>query len=133
MPVTVERLPEQPIIVVVYTGRVTVGDVQSVFARSSNMLKPDDELMYRITCIEEIDVDFAEILHFAQSSTLETPGSSTDPRFRVVIVGHDKWTKLFVQFMSKKQFGGISIPCFHTREQAMEYVQRERNRLAAGE
>lgn len=132
MPVTIERLPEQPIIVVVYTGHVSVGDLLSVFTRSANMVKPDEDLIYRITCVEDTDVDFAEILHFAQTSAFETPGSSTDPRFRVVMVGHDKWTRLFVQFMGKKQFGGITLPCFPTREQAFEYVQADLIRLTAG-
>jgi hypothetical protein len=123
MPVTVKRLPEQPIIVVVYTGRVTVGDVLSAFTRSAHLIGADEDLIYRIVCIEDTDVDFAEILHFAQTSGSETPGSSTDPRFHVVMVGHDKWTKLFVQLMGKKQFGGIVIPCFITFDQALEYVQ----------
>jgi hypothetical protein len=125
MPTTVERLPELPIILARYSGHITVGDVLSVFTRSADLIRPDDEVLYRIVCIEDIDVDFSQVLHFAQAGASDTPGSTSDPRLRIIMVGHDKWTKLFVQFMSKKQFGEISLPCFISLDQALEYVQME--------
>ena len=123
MPVTVKRLPDQPIIIASYSGHITVGDVLSVFIRSAEMVKLSDDTIYRISHIEQTEAEFADILHFAQASGSDVPGSSTDPRFRAIIVGHDKWIKLFVQFMSKKQFGGVTVPCFGTLNQAFEYVQ----------
>jgi hypothetical protein len=53
------------------------------------------------------------------------PGSVADRRFSVLMVGHDQWTKLFLQFMAQKQFGGMILPCFVTLNQALEYVQTE--------
>ena len=125
MPVTIKRLPDQPIIIASYSGHITVGDVLSVFTRSAEIVKPSDNTIYRISHIENTEAEFADILHFAQTSASDVPGSSTDSRFHPVIVGHDKWIKLFVQFMSKKQFGGVVVPCFLTLSQALEYVQSD--------
>jgi hypothetical protein len=125
MPISVERLPDQPIIISTYSGRVTVGDMHYAFARSAALISPDETRVYRIVHIDNIDVTFADVLHFAQTASADLPGAFMDPRFSVLMVGHDQWTKLFLQFMGQKQFGGMTLPCFVTLAQALAYVQTE--------
>jgi hypothetical protein len=125
MAVHVERLPHQPIIITTYTGHVTVGDVQSAFAQSAALVEPGETHLYRIVHIHDVDVGFADVLHFAQAASSDQPGAAHDHRFSVVIVGHDQWTKLYVQFMGQKQFGGVTLPCFVTLDQALAYVQTD--------
>jgi hypothetical protein len=125
MPVHVERLPKQPIIITTYTGHVTIGDVQSAFAKSASLVEPGETHLYRIVHMDNIDVGFADVLHFAQVASSDQPGAAHDHRFSVVMVGYDQWTKLYVQFMGQKQFAGVHLPCFVTLDQALAYVQME--------
>lgn len=125
MPVIVKRLPRQPIVITTYTGVVTVEDVRSAFSQSSAFLEHYETSLYRIIHIEDVDIGFADVLHFAQTAASGIPGAISDQCFKPIVVGHDRWTKLYVQLLGQKQFGGVTLPCFVTLEQALEYIEAE--------
>jgi hypothetical protein len=125
MPVTVERLPEQPIIVAKFSGHIIADDVREVFTRSLTMITPEDKLIYRVSSLEEADSSFVDAFQSVQAGATEQPGTTKDSRFRVILVGRSRWTQMFVQFMAQKQFGGVVIPCFPTMDKALEYIEAE--------
>ena len=125
MPVTVERLPELPVIVAKFSGHIIADNVREVFTRSLTMIKPEDTFLYRISSLEEADSSFVDAFQSVQAGAASQPGTTKDTRFRVILVGRSRWTQMFVQFMAQKQFGGVVIPCFPTMDKALEYVQTE--------
>ncbi len=121
MPATVERLSDLPVIHVKYQGSFSVDDVQGVFGNTEAQLRPDDGFMYRIIEFENVESNFAEIIQVARFTATNAP--RTDAGYEVILVGHDRWTKLYIQMAQLKQFGGRAIPCFLTLEQALDYVR----------
>jgi hypothetical protein len=51
--------------------------------------------------------------------------ASSEQTYELILVGHDRWTKLYVDIMSQKQFGGRTIPCFGVLDQALAYVKSQ--------
>jgi hypothetical protein len=125
MPVTVERLPDLPVIVATFSGHIIADDVREVFTRSLTMITPEDKFIYRISSLEDADSSFVDAFKSVQAGAVEQPGTTTDSRFRVILVGRSRWTQMFVQFMAQKQFGAVTIPCFPSMDKALEYVQAE--------
>lgn len=125
MPVHVTRLPDLPVIFAKFTGHISPDDVRTVFAESLKMITPDDTLIYRISSLEEADSSFVDAFKSVQAGAAHEPGTTTDSRFKVILVGQSRWLQMFVQFMAQKQFGDVIIPCFPTLPQALEYVRVE--------
>jgi hypothetical protein len=127
MPIKIERLTYLPVLLFTYSGAITLQEMVDAYYQSLALLTPDDHVMYRVVHVESLESNFAEILKMAQSnsSTTPPPSADTNRQLPLVVVGHDKWTKLYLQLMSQQQFGGVSIPCFVTIDQALEYIQAE--------
>jgi hypothetical protein len=127
MPINVERHSELPALIFTYSGAITLQDMMESYHQSLGLLTPDDHLIYRIVHVDNLESNFAEILKIVQTSasasTAPTPSTGTDRQMPQIVVGHDKWTKLYLQMMNQRQFGGISIPCFVTIDQALNYVR----------
>lgn len=127
MPASVERRSDLPVIHVRYFDSISLEDVGSVFANSQAQLRSDDGFMYRIIQFDNVESNFAEILHIARYTATNAPNVTSNAQYEVILVGHDRWTKLYIEMMHQKQFGGRAIPCFLTLDQALDYV---RNKLA---
>lgn len=123
MPATVERLSDLPVIHVKYYNSISVEDVQNVFKNSQTQIRPEDGFMYRIIQFDNVDSNFGEILQIARFTATNAPNVTSNAQYEVILVGHDKWTKLYIQMMNQKQFGSRAIPCFLTLEQALDYVR----------
>jgi hypothetical protein len=130
VPATIERLKDLPVIHVKYYDSITIEDVQSVFANTQTQLRPDDTFIYRVIEFNNVESNFAEILHIAQFTATNAPNLTSNAQYEVILVGHDKWTKLYIQMMNQKQFGARAIPCFVMLDQALEYVRANHARSA---
>src|SRR5687767_10602526 len=76
MPATVERLPDEAILIARYTGLVVVDDVRHVFERSAELITPEDKIVFRITDMVHSDSDFREVLKMARELGSSVPGST---------------------------------------------------------
>jgi len=123
MPVRVERLPNQPIIIATYQGRISVADLLEMFRQSALLMQEIDGHVYRITDAREIETSFAEVLNMLQEAKRGTPGSTSDPNITPVMVGHDKWLSMFSEGFRQKQYGGSALLTFATMEEALVYIQ----------
>src|ERR1700753_3633139 len=133
MPVTVERLPDLPVIHVKYHDSISLEDVQGVFSNPQTQLRPDDVFVYRVIQFDNVESNFAEILQIARFTAVNAPNQPNHDRYAVILVGHDRWTKLYIDMMNQKQFGSRAIPCFVELHQALDYVRAAQTRLIAGD
>jgi hypothetical protein len=129
MPGSVERLPDEPILIARYTGKVIVDDVRHVFERSAELISADDKVVFRVTDMVHSDTDFGEVLKMARELGSGVPGSTGDTRIRAAIVGRGRWAKLFADTIQQKQFGGFHIPLFKDMDDALAYARLEIARL----
>lgn len=125
MPVTVRRIPNEPILVAVLTGLVDVPIMEELFRRSAELMQEFDGPVYRITDVREADSNFAEMMGVIQGASKGQPGSTTDPRVHAVFVGNNQWVQMIRTALHLKQFGGLNLPMFLTEEDALDYIRLE--------
>lgn len=128
MPITVERLPNEPILIARCIGQVDASDLERMYADSAALIRNDDLRVWRITDLREWQTDFNEVVKMASHATSGVAGSTSDRRISVVMVGHDKWAKLFHDLIHQGQTG-LYLPFFKTMDAAMTYVRMEIRRL----
>jgi hypothetical protein len=123
MAVTVERLPDEPIILAHVSGHMSMDDAKTIFARSAELMQAMSGHIFRITDVREMDTDFGEVLEMLREASQGGPGSTSDPNLSVVMVGGHALTKFFADAMSQKQFGGVAVPVFTEMDDALTYVR----------
>lgn len=127
MPVTVIRLPDEPILIATLTGDVTIDDIKNIYRQSNDLMTEDDQYIFRITDVREGNSTFPEMLKAIQIVTQEMPSSTMDTRVNVTFVGESVWVK-FARDVFLKQ--GIKMAAFTDMETALESV---RLRIEKGE
>src|SRR5690606_13831290 len=98
MPITYERLPEEPILIVSTIGELTVEGMHEIFAKSAAVQQELGGILYRITDNTQLNInaqDFINIIRLAGMAGKDIPGSSADPTIRAVLVADNRWSLLF--------------------------------------
>ena len=127
MPVRVEKLPNEPIIILTYEGRLDVETVRSAFLQSAAIAEQIAGLVYRISDVRRADADFAHVLKVVAEIRKGLPGSSADPRIRGMFVGTSAMAKLYADILRQQALGGVSIPFFFTPEDALASIRIQMN------
>lgn len=134
MAVTLQRLPEEPILVAHYSGSVTTDDVLWMYAETDRLIGADETCVFRIIHVgDDVESDFLRVLDIARTVGQHLPGSAFDPRIVGILVGTDRWAKLLAELLHLPQYGGLNFPFFRDMASAFEYVdvQMKKRRLSA--
>ncbi len=126
MPVIVERLPGQPIIVLHYEGFLDLETVKSAFIQSAKLATEIEGTVYRIADVSNADSNFVEIVKIIKASRANVQGNATDTKFQVIFVGQNQLIHLYTDTL--KQLGAAPIPIFHTMEDAMHFIELEQKK-----
>ncbi len=126
MPVKVERLPGEPILVMTYTGHMDVETVTKGFTESAKLAEQIDGVVYRISDVRLGEGDFGDVMKVIAEIRKGIPGSTADPKFRGVFVGGHQMVRLYADILKQEQFGATTIPFFKTMDEALEYIRVER-------
>jgi hypothetical protein len=113
-----EYLPGEPIAVTTFEGHVAPMDIIKVSATNADYLDKHGGVLYSIADLRRITTSFPDMLKIINNDNQGRPGSSTDPRLRLMLVGTSEFVKLFVNAM--EQFGGVQIPVFTDLDEAIE-------------
>ena len=123
MPAQVERFTSEPIVIARLSGHITVEDMENVYADTLELFADDSApKIYRITDVRQADSNFGEIMKILMAAR-NAPGSSTDPRIKVIFVGSNSWNKMAREALSRNQFGGVNIPIFAEMKDALDYAR----------
>jgi hypothetical protein len=130
MPIKVEVLPNEPIIVLHYLEFISAQEFKGMYEETapivSDMIaKGLGKKVYRIGNSTGLKSDFMEVMKAAQMAASQVPGATGDPRIISIMVGTEVWGRLFINMISQPQFGGIKMPFFKTMEEALEYCRLE--------
>ncbi len=124
MPFTVERVPDQPIVTVHLTGKITIEELKEIFKQSVDLTPDVEEHIYRVTTVGEgANIGFGDVIATVRTSLAKMPGSSGDPRFNAVWVGKHHMAKLFADMLRSAPLVNVEMPFFNTQDEAMAYVQ----------
>jgi len=126
MPVTVERTPDKPIIILHYEGFLDLATVKSAFEQSAAIATGIEGKVYRIADFRAAHSNFVEIVNILKANRANMPGSSADAKFQVIFVGQNRLAHFVADAL--KQLGAAPIPFFHTPEDAMQFIELERQK-----
>ncbi len=124
MPVAVEQIPNQPIIVVTVTEPFDPLKEMPVSNRQfSEIAATIQGTLYRIVEITRLKIGFNDLVNVLAVDTRSGPGA--DPRVRTVIVGSGEMVELGVKAMKQRQYGAKETPMFASLDEALTYVNAE--------
>ena len=126
MPVKIDPVPEEPIIVVTFEGHIDVETVRNMFIETAAIFAKFEGNVYRIADIRTADTDFVDIVKMIKAIRDGLPASSIDPRVHGIFVGQKQFARTYADFI--KQMGGTPIPIFAEMEDAMQFIKLERQK-----
>lgn len=124
MPFKTETLVNLPVIYTQYIGEITATDLEESMVDIPNLIQQIGQpQIFHILDIRNSNIDFGELLSFLNRLAKNPPDYLHRIAFEPMFVGSNSMVKLSTQFLSKQQFGGISIPIFKTYEDAIVFIQ----------
>lgn len=130
MPVTVERLEDEPILIATFSGEVHVDDMVEMFKLSADLMGDDDTQFYRITDARDATSNFMEMFASIKEASTGQPGSTTDARIKASFVGTSTWISFARNALMNPKFGGLKLAAFETVDDALENIRMQ---IAVGE
>ncbi len=122
MPFKIERLPDEPILIVTIEDHIDAEVVRGIFIQTAAMFAQiEGAVVYRIADIRTAKTNFVDVIKIIKTIRSGIPASSIDPRIRGVFVGRNHFARMYADFI--RQFGGAPIPFFETVEEAVEYAR----------
>lgn len=119
MAVMVYRIPETPVIVATLGGEISPQSVNELSAHSAEAASDIEGIVFRIINASAVLSSFSDMYQAMRAARHDAPGSMSDPRFRLILVGRSRWARLARSFMQHRQ---IDIPIFLTVEDAITFV-----------
>ncbi|RMF80240.1 MAG: hypothetical protein D6737_08630 [Chloroflexi bacterium] len=134
MPVTVEQVGDEPIILVTVKGHLDVEIAKDTYRRVAEIADTIEGKIIRITDVREQETTFPEMIEIVKKAAgTGMAGSASDKRIMNVFVGRDAMARVARDLMSNEQHGGVQMPMFHTMEDAMQFARMEIARQKSAE
>jgi hypothetical protein len=127
MPVTVEKLPDEPIIVCTFYEPASSADYPVLWEKLSQAVEGVDGPIYRITDLSPIKITFGNmVVAIAEEAKSKMPGSAADPRIRSVLIATGTLIEFAAKSITQEQYGAIGVPAlFTTLDEALSYCRSQ--------
>lgn len=124
MAVTVEKVMGKPVVIVTYSGKVTVDDARQSYQDVATLMDDYGDRLYKIVNVDcdKAHASFDEVMMLTTLSSKGIRGSATDRNLHMVLVGQHLLIDLYVDAMRQEAFGAVEIPIFSTLQEAEIYV-----------
>ncbi|HEC22199.1 MAG TPA: hypothetical protein ENI95_04710 [Chloroflexi bacterium] len=124
MSFTVQRLPNEPILIVTRFD-ATPSDLLQIFQQSLELSEDIEGTVYRIHDISRVDLDFGTMVAGMANASEKRKGSMRDPRFQDILVGGHELIRLASAAFQQEQYGNLTIPFFESLEEALDYARKQ--------
>jgi len=131
MPVTVEMLPNEPVIVATLYGRITTTDTADLINICADLTQHTHETIYRITDLTDAEIALPDMMPVINTIAADLPASIVDPRFQSVFVGNARTSRMYADIICRQVFSGDSLPFFRTVDEAKQFIQGQRAQATA--
>lgn len=126
MKFTVERLPNEPILIVTIGKDYQVGkDSPDIFRAVDSKIGKDESGLYSIYDLREMKMTFGDLVIALSNQSQKAPGAMADPRASAVIVGSSEMVKLGAQAFQQEQYGNLKFPLYESVEDALKYAREQ--------
>lgn len=122
MPITYEKLPDEPIAILTYTNPFEHEAMGPHFAQAAQDAEETAPL-YVINDLSQLTVDFGAMMIGMRQASLGGPGTAADPRTRHVLVSTEDIMQAAAEAMKQDQYGGLEVPIFASLDDAFDYVR----------
>ena len=123
MPYQMEKIDDEPIVVITYENPMSVPDVEASLDELADY-HDDNELRYVIADTSRIDNwGFADMVAAMAYGRGDGPGKLGDPMMPRVFVGTNEMVRLSAEASKQEQYGKVTIPMFTDVDEALEYVR----------
>lgn len=123
MPIHLQLLPDEPILIASVQGSVAVDDMVQMFHDSAALIESIEGTVYRITDTILMTAAFAELLAAVHAASSGVPGSPTDPRIQSVLAGQTYYAKFASDVMRLEQTSSLNLPIFPTVADALAAIR----------
>lgn len=126
MPVHVELLDNEPILICRYEGKLTTEDLRHIERESLALTESMDGPIPRISDTREASLSFGDlvVLLFDAARARNIPGSTGDPKFAdIAVVKEGSIAALGARSMGQDQYGNLRIPVYETMEEALAHAR----------
>ncbi len=123
MPVTVTRLPDEPIVLAQVYDRMDLATVRDLYDQTALCIDGMEGPIYHISCFVDVDASIRDLALALVESSRRRQGSVRDPRLTpIMVAGHNR-LRLLSDAMREKEFGGLDVPVFDTLDEALSYAR----------
>lgn len=120
MPIVVERLADEPILIAVYSGHITFDELLHMYRTSAELIGDDARVFHRISDTRGATTDFSTMIKLVQAANQANAGSSIDSRIQVTYVGTTTWIKFLRDTFANR---GVLMSAFEELETALQSVR----------
>lgn len=120
MPVEIEMVTEDPIMVVTVYGNFNVEDAREISRFTAQVLAEHEGTIYRIHDIRAADMTFPGIMAIIKEARKRETGSSLDKRVQMLIVGR---SGMFDIARAAYTRAGKNVPVFSSVQTAIQGIQ----------
>lgn len=124
MPYRLEKLPDEPIVIIHLEDPFTVEDAKQS-AIDMMAYRSEDYVSFMISNASNITIPFSELVSIMAAVGGEGAGKINDPQIRVLSVGTDKMVKMAAEAYGQEQYGGADVGFFNTVEGALQHARTQ--------
>ena len=121
MSVTVEKLSNEPILIVTVDGHLDADMVKDLYQEIGMLTEDMQPPIYRITDVRKMTITFMDLMGVIKEGTKDTPGTTTDARISHMFVGKDKFAKIARDVFQR--INPDNHPMLNTLEEALAYIR----------
>ena len=121
MPATVEKLPNEPIILVTVEGHLDVSLAREIYAKIAELADDIQGPIYRITDLRKQTSSFADNIAVVKEASNRKPGTTSDPRITNVFVGREQISPVTLAVMRRDNPDSHGV--LDSVEDALAYVR----------
>ncbi len=125
MPITVQQLGDDPIVLVTMEGSIAVQDIAKMYAQTAAIADKFARNTYRIMDVDKAEITFDQLIKVVKNVGAGAPGSLGDPRIKAMFVGQNSMARLASDMLSQQQFGGLELPIFPGLGEALLWVNEQ--------
>jgi hypothetical protein len=125
MPVTMIYLPDEPIVIAEFHGRMDLESVRIMFHESARFAEILNHGVYRIVNYLDAQASFRDMATALAEGNKGGPGSPRDSRITEVMVAGRNRIRFLLDILSRKEYGSIEVPVFDTMDEALSFVRAQ--------
>jgi len=128
MAFTVEKLPDEPIIIITFRNPSNpTEDYGPLLDQVAKLCEGLEGPIYRITDLRQVNFSFSDmVVSIAEEFKSGRPGSAADPRIKAVLAASGELVKLAAESVKQEQYGAQSdTPIFTSLDEAIAYARAE--------